>query len=83
MSRHSTSTRLASKLCLLLAAAILFLTALSDTADARYRKRYVVRASPVYATDFWGHCFVNRYYVWWLQMCPAQRMAYTQRYTRW
>jgi len=77
MSRFSLS-----KPSLLLIAAVLIFTGLTGNADARQRSRYVVHAAPAYATDFWGRCFVRRYSVWWLQMCPAQRLAVARGYVR-
>jgi hypothetical protein len=71
-----------TRLIVLLAASLFILTAFSESADARHR-RYTVHAAPAYATDFWGRCFVRRYSVWWLQMCPSQRLAYARGYTRW
>jgi hypothetical protein len=68
-----------SRLWLFLAAALVIYTAFPNSAEARHR-RYTVHAAPVYATDFWSRCYVRRYSVWWLQMCPAQRMAIARGY---
>jgi hypothetical protein len=68
-----------SRLWLLLAAALVISAAMPTSAEARHR-RYAVHAGPVYATDFWGRCYVRRYSVWWLQMCPAQRLAVARGY---
>lgn len=68
-----------SRLWLFLAAALVIYTAFPNSAEARHR-RYAVHATPVYTTDFWGRCFVHRYGVWWLQMCPAQRVAFSRGY---
>ena len=66
-----------SRLWLFLAAALMISAALPSTAEARHR-RYTVHAGPVYATDYWGRCYVRRYTVWWLQMCPDQRVAFAR-----
>jgi len=62
---------------LFLAAALMISAAFPNSAEA-HRRRHVVHATPVYATDFWGRCYIRRYSVWWLQMCPAERLAFAR-----